>query len=90
MVVRVHGRLNADDRVHLEQRDRRCRTLEVDLVENPWRQRRRVHFEADLECRNRVDVLFDNLVQTQLVGPELLVTKGVEPEHALPFGHQSR
>lgn len=51
VIVRVHGRLDADDGIQLEQRHRRRRTLEIDPVENSRRQRIRVHLEADLECR---------------------------------------
>jgi hypothetical protein len=82
VIVRVHGRLNTDDRVHLEQRDGRRRALEIDLVQDPGRQRVGVHFEAHLERGHWVDVLFDDLVQPKRVGPELFVAKRVEAENA--------
>ena len=58
-------------------------TLEIDLLEDAGRQRVRVHFEPDLERRRRIDVLLDDLVQAERVGPELLVTERVEAENAL-------
>jgi hypothetical protein len=90
VVVGVHCGLNADNCIQLEQRDRRRRALEIDFLEDPWRQHRRVHFESDLERGERVDALFDNLVQAQRGGPELLVTKRVEAENPLAFGDECR
>ncbi len=72
----------AHDRVHLEQRDRRRRALEIDLFEDPGGQHVGVHLEPDLERGRRVHALLDDLVQTERVGPELLVTEGVEAEDA--------
>ena len=86
VIVRVHGGLEAHDGIHLEQRDRRRRALEIDLLEDARRQHVRVHFEPDLERGRRIDVLLDDLVQAELVGPELLVTEGVEAKDALALG----
>ena len=88
VIVRVHGGLDAHDGIHLEQRDRRRRALEIDLVEDSRRKNVRVHLEPDLECRRRVHVLLNDLVQAERVGPELLVTKGIEAEDALALGDE--
>ena len=40
--------------IHLEQRDRRHRTLEIDLLEDACRQYIRVHFEPELERRRQI------------------------------------
>ena len=85
VVVGIHRRLQADDRIHLEQRDRRGRTLEIDLLEDPGGQHVRVHLEPDLEGRRRIHVLLDDLVHAERVGPELLVTEGLESKDALAF-----
>ena len=86
VVVRIDGGLQADDRVHLEQRDRRGRALEIDLLEDAGGQRVGVHFQPDLERRRRIDALLDDLVHAELVGPELFVTEGLEAEDALALG----
>ena len=90
VIVGIHRGLQADDRIHLEQGDRRGRTLEIDLLEDTGRQGVGVHFEPDFERCGRIHVLLDNLVQAELVGPELFVAEGVEPKYALSFGHLSR
>ena len=86
VIVGIHRGLQAHDGIHLEQRDRRGRTLEIDLLEDAGRQRVRVHFEPDLERGRRIHVLLNNLVQAKLVGPELFVAEGLEAEDALAFG----
>jgi hypothetical protein len=78
----------AHDRVHLEQRDRRRRALEIDLVEDSLRQRVRVHLQADLQRSRRVHALLDDLVQAKRVGPELLVAECLEAEDALALGDE--
>jgi hypothetical protein len=83
VIVRIHGGLEADDGVHLEQSDRRGRALEIDRLQNPRRQHVGVHLQPDLQGRCRVDALFDDLVQPELVCPELFVAKGIEPEDPL-------
>ena len=88
VIVRVHGGLEADDGVHLEQRHRRRRALEIDLLEDPGGQRVRVHLEPDLERRRRVHALLDDLVQAERVGPELLVAEGLEAEDLLALGDE--
>ena len=60
----------------------RCR------FEDLWGQHVRVHFEPDLERHRRIHVLLDDLVQAERVGPELLVTKGVEAEDTLALGEE--
>ena len=52
----------------------------------PGGQHVRVHFEPDLERGRRIHVLLDDLVQAELVGPELLVTEGLEAKNALALG----
>ena len=88
VIVGVHGGLKADDRVHLEQRDRRRRALEIDLLENAGRQHVGVDLEPDFERRRRIDALLDDLVQAQRVGPELLVAERVEAEDLLALGQE--
>jgi hypothetical protein len=88
VIVRIHRGLQTHDGVHLEQRDRRRRALEIDLREDPRRQHVRVHLEPDLERRRRVHALLDDLVQAERVGPELLVAKRVEAEDALALGDE--
>ena len=88
-IVRVHGRLEAHDGIHLEQRDRRRRALEIDLLEHAWRQHVRVHFEPDLQRGRRIDAFLDDLVQAKRVGPQLLVAERVEAEDALALGDKA-
>ena len=90
VVVRVDHGLEAHDRVHFQQRHRRRGALEVDLFEDARRQRVGIDLESDFERGRRVNALLNNLVQTQRVGPELLVTKGVEAEDALALGDQNQ
>jgi hypothetical protein len=54
VIVGVNGCLEADDRIHLQQRDGRRRALEIDLVEEPGRQDVRVHFQPDLQRGRRI------------------------------------
>ena len=86
VIVGIHSGLQAHDGIHLEQRDRRGRTLEIDFLEEAGGQYVRVHFKPDLECSGRIHVPFNNLVQTKLVGPELFVTEGLETKNALALG----
>ena len=86
VIVGIHRRLQTHDRIHLEQRDRRRRTLEIDLLEDAGRQHVRVHFEPDLQRRRRIHALLNDLVQAELVGPELFVTEGFEAKNALALG----
>jgi hypothetical protein len=86
VIVRIHRGLQTHDRIHLEQRDRRGRTLEIDFLENAGGQHVGVHFEPDLERRRRIHVLLNNLVQTERVGPELFVTERLEAKSALALG----
>ena len=86
VIVGIHRGLQAHDGIHLEQRDRRGRTLEIDLLEDAGRQYVRVHFEPDLERSRRIHVLLNNLVQAELVGPELFVTERLEAKNALALG----
>ena len=90
VVVGVDGRLQADDRIHLEQRDGRRRALEIDLLQDAGGQHVGVDLEPDLERRRRIDALLDDLVQAKLVGPQLLVAEGVEAEDALALGDERR
>ena len=90
VIVRVHGGLDAHDGIHLEQRDRRRRALEIDLFEDPGGQHVRVDFEPDLERGRRVHALLDDLVQTERVGPDLLVAEGIEAKDALALGDEGR
>ena len=59
-VVGVHSDVAAHHRIHLERRDRRRRALEIDLVENPRRQRVRIHSQSDRERRLRIHALFNH------------------------------
>ena len=86
VIVGIHRGLQTHDGIHLEQRDRRCRTLEIDLLEDAGGQHVRVHFEPDLERGRRIHVLLDDLVQAELVGPELFVTEGLEAKNPLALG----
>ena len=85
VVVGVHGGLEAHDGVHLEQRHRRRRALEIDLVEDAGGQRLGVDLEPDLERRRRIDALLDDFVQPELVGPDLLVAEGIEAKDLSAF-----
>src|SRR5688572_26831924 len=89
-VVGVHGGLQANDGIHLQQRHWGGRTLEIDLLEGPGGKRIGVDFEPDLERSGRIDALLDNLVQAKRVGPELFVTERVEAKHALAFRDVAR
>jgi hypothetical protein len=86
VIVGIHLGLQAHNGIHFEQRDRRCRTLEIDLFEDSGGQYVRVHFESDLERGRRIHVLLDNLVEAERVGPELFVAEGVETKNALALG----
>ena len=86
VIVGVNGCLEADDRIHLQQRDGRRRALEIDLVEEPGRQDVRVDFQPDLERGRRIHALLDHLMQPQLVGPHHFVAEGVEAKHPLALG----
>ena len=50
----------------------------------------RNYFLASFERGRRVHGLLDDLVQTECVGPQLLVTKGIEAEDALAVGDGTR
>jgi hypothetical protein len=52
----------------------------------PGGQYVRVDFEPDLERSRRIHVLLDNLVQAELVSPELFVTEGLETKNTLALG----
>ena len=83
VIVGVHRGLNAHNCIHLQERDRRCRALEIDLLKNSRRQHVGVHLEPDFQRRRRVDVLLDHLVHAERVCPELLVAKSVEAKDVL-------
>jgi hypothetical protein len=86
VIVGIHRGLQAHDRIQLEERDRGGRTFEIDFLEDPGWQHVRVHFEPDLERRRWIHALLDDLVQAELVGPELFVTKRLETKNSLPLG----
>jgi hypothetical protein len=86
VIVGVNRRLEADDRIHLQQRDRRRRALEIDLLEEPGRQDVRVHLQPDLQRGCRIHALLDDFMQPQLVGPHRFVAEGVEAKHPLALG----
>jgi hypothetical protein len=90
VIIGIHRGLQAHDGIHLEERDRRGWTLEIDFLEDQGRQHVRVHFEPDLERRRRIHVLLDDLVQPELVGPELFVAERVETKNSLAFGDLGR
>src|SRR5688572_31227732 len=82
VIAGIHRGLQTHDSIHLEQRDRRRRTLEIDLLEDTGRQYVRVHLEPDLQRSRRIHALLDNLVPAELVGPELFVTECLEAKNA--------
>ena len=86
MIVGIHRGLQTHDRIHLEQRDRRGRTSRSTFSRTPAGSASGVHFEPDLQRRRRIHVLLDNLVQAELVGPELFVAERLEAKNALALG----
>src|SRR4029450_857547 len=84
-VVRVHCGPETHNGIHLQQRDRRRWTLEIDFLEDSGRERVRVHLEPNFECRCRVYAFLHHFMQTELVSPDLLVAKGIESEDLLSF-----
>ena len=55
--------------------------LEIHFLEDARGQHFGIDLEPHLERGGRIDLLLHHFVQPELVGPELLVTKGVETEN---------
>src|SRR5690242_19065952 len=95
IVVRVDRADDTDDRAELEERDGGRGIIEVDLP----RLERRLHcrwervdvdFEADRQRRLRTHATLDDLIELERVGPEGLVTIGVEAKNGLALGNERR
>ena len=68
-------------------------TVVAGLVRSTWpedarRQRVGIDLQPDGESGQWVDMLLDNLVQSQRVGPQLFVAERIEAEYAPAFGDQ--
>jgi hypothetical protein len=98
----VEEALHADDRVELEQRERRLGAVEVDLalldgLDDGARKRGGVDLEADrqraLRAQSRSHAAepgsLDRLVQLQCAAPEGLVAEGVEAEDLPALAEES-
>ena len=84
-VLRVDTTLQADDRVELEQPERRLRAVEVDLARGNrfpelFRQCVHVHLQSHSKRSGRTDGGRDHLVHAQGIGPLGLVAEGVVSE----------
>ena len=83
VIVGIDSGLQANHGIHLEQRHRRRRTLEIDFLQDAGRQCVSIDFEADFQGGGRIDTLLDDFVEMERVGPQLLITERVEAKDAL-------
>jgi hypothetical protein len=84
----VHRTLHADDGIEAQELNRHRGIGQVDLAgaqgaDDRLRKSLEIDLQADRERRGRIDGRND-LVHSQHVGPELLVSEGVEAEDVLP------
>jgi hypothetical protein len=67
-------------RCRTHPRDCRRRVLEIDFCKDPRWQHVCVYFQPDLERGRGIHILLDDLIEMELVVPELIVSKGIKPE----------
>jgi len=82
-IIGVHRGLNTNDSVHLQQRHSGRWALEINLAKDAGGQNSRIDLQADFERSRRIDALLDDFMQPELVGPELIVAKGVKSKDLL-------
>src|SRR5262245_15347308 len=101
--VRVEETFHTDHGIQFEQRNGRCRIIEIDLTglyvrDKTLRKRFRIHFQARFErfCRTHSGThspkLFSNngSMKLQRVAPKDLITESVKAERLLAFLEERR